>query len=102
MNFGNGGVNNTAILGSITGTGSIAKLGSATVAISNSNNFSGGAFLNSGHLIINSNKALGTGTFTTSDSTGFTLADGVVLSNPINFHSGNTDIFVSGSNNESK
>lgn len=100
LNFGNGGVNNTAILGSITGTGSIAKLGSATVAISNSNNFSGGAFLNSGHLIINSNKALGTGTFTTSDSTGFTLADGVVLSNPINFHSGNTDIFVSGSNNE--
>jgi autotransporter-associated beta strand protein len=95
--FGTGA--NTSLLGLVTGSGgSLAKNGNGTVLMAHANTFTGGFLLNAGKLLINDSNALGSGTLTTSDGTGFTLADGIVLENNIDLFSGNTNITVNDSN----
>ncbi|EDY17000.1 autotransporter-associated beta strand repeat protein [Chthoniobacter flavus Ellin428] len=66
-----GGSNNTfGFSGTITGNGSITKVGSGTMSLSgDSSTFTGGLALNAGALQISSSNALGTGTFTYNGGT---------------------------------
>jgi autotransporter-associated beta strand protein len=59
--LGTGGPANRA---AITGAGSIRLTGQAPVSLSGNNDYTGGTRVDSGKLIINANRALGTGTLT--------------------------------------
>lgn len=53
----------------ITGTGGLVKNGTGALTVSTANTFSGGVTLNAGQLNINSDSALGSGTFTIAGGT---------------------------------
>ena len=60
--FGTGSSSNTTLAGTIIGTGgSLQKVGTGTVTISNANTFTGGVALNAGGILITNNTALGSG-----------------------------------------
>ncbi|MGB3432102.1 autotransporter-associated beta strand repeat-containing protein [Achromobacter sp.] len=63
------GSNELTLAGFITGSGSLVKNGASTLTLSGANNFTGGLQLNAGRLIIDSNDALGSRTFSAAAGT---------------------------------
>ncbi|MGO1001031.1 autotransporter domain-containing protein [Lysobacter sp. CA196] len=79
--------------GNINGAGSLT-LGSGALALTGSNNYSGGTVLQAGSIDVGNNSALGTGTLTVNGAgsltgaAGVTLTNNLVLNNTLNFGAG--------------
>ena len=74
----------------ITGTGTVAKLGTGTLTFSNANSYGGGTTLAQGVIQANNNAAFGTGAITsdTGTNTGrFILGSGVTITNALTANS---------------
>ncbi|WP_432799821.1 autotransporter-associated beta strand repeat-containing protein [Poriferisphaera sp. WC338] len=74
------------VTNTISGSHSLAKTGSGTLALTGDNTYSGGTFLNEGTLQLNSNNALGTGLITVQgadDTPTLKFANGVNIANDI-------------------
>ena len=69
--------------GTITGAGSLVKTGSGSLTLEGSNTYAGNTTITGGTLVAGSNSALG-GTVTVNGGT-LSLAQGVILSNPVVF-----------------
>ncbi len=72
----------TTFAGSISGSGGVAKLGSAALTLSGSNSYAGGTRLEAGSLTADGGSALGTGSVTAIDG-GLYAATNATLTNPI-------------------
>lgn len=84
----------------ITGTGSVTKLGNATLTLSGANTFSGNFTLDGGVLNFNSASALGTGTGTITLNVGTldNTSGGALASTSTKPQTWNTDITFTGTN----
>jgi outer membrane autotransporter protein len=78
--------NSATLSGTISGPGSLTKIGAGTLTLTGNNSYQGGTALNAGTLAVGSNTALGTGTLTFADGTtlqaaanGLTLANAMTL-----------------------
>jgi rhamnogalacturonan endolyase len=67
--------------GGISGTTSLIKTNSGSLALNGANSYSGGTYLNGGTLVLNNASAVGAGPITLSAGT---LTLGAVIANPIN------------------
>ena len=81
--------------GTIAGTGSLAKSGAGTLALSSANTYSGGTTLTAGILQVGNNSALGTGalalnggTLSSNSATTFTLANNLTIGGNVAFGDG--------------
>lgn len=87
--------------GNINGAGSLT-LGSGNLALTGSNNYSGGTVLQAGSIHAGNNSALGIGTLTVNGAAGLTGAPGValgnniVLNNTLNFGAGGGALILNG------
>jgi autotransporter-associated beta strand protein len=86
------------VAGIISGTGSLAKLGSGTVNLNGNNTFSGGTTLSQGTINANSSGAFGIGQLTlNNNATQVVFAAGITLTNPITVSPGaSSGVFASG------
>jgi fibronectin-binding autotransporter adhesin len=86
------------VAGIVSGTGSLAKLGSGTVNLNGNNTFSGGTTLSQGTINANSSGAFGIGQLTLNNSaTQVVFAAGITLTNPITVSPGaSSGVFASG------
>jgi len=84
----------TSLANVISGTGSLIKDGAGTLVLSGANTFSGGITVAGGTLSLGSNTAAGTGTITTTGSVIDYAVDGMVVANPININSNDTQLQV--------
>ncbi|ALN78917.1 autotransporter domain-containing protein [Lysobacter antibioticus] len=81
------------LAGNINGAGSLT-LGSGALALTGSNNYSGGTVLQAGSIDVGNNSALGTGALTVNGAgsltgaAGVTLSNNIVLNNTLNFGAG--------------
>jgi autotransporter-associated beta strand protein len=76
----------------ISGSGSLAKLGSGTLTFSNANSYSGGTTLSQGVIQANSNSAFGTGAITNdsgANTARIILGNGVTIANALTANSVN-------------
>jgi autotransporter-associated beta strand protein len=78
--------NNATLSGTISGPGTLVKVGAGTLTLTGNNSYQGGTALNAGTLAVGSNTALGTGALTFADGTtlqaagnGLSLANAMVL-----------------------
>jgi len=78
--------NNATLSGTISGPGSLTKIGTGTLTLTGNNSYQGGTALNAGTLAVGSSTALGTGTLTFANGTtlqaaanGLTLANAMTL-----------------------
>ncbi|WP_164156216.1 autotransporter-associated beta strand repeat-containing protein [Sandarakinorhabdus rubra] len=83
------GANTLALSGIVSGSGSIAKVGSGTLVLNGANTYAGGTALDAGAITVGSNSALGTGALTAADGTrlnnggsAVTLANAIALAGP--------------------
>ena len=70
----------------ISGSGSLAKLGSGTLTFNNANSYTGGTMLSQGNFQVNNNSAFGTGAITANSGTNtalIQLGNGVTLTNAV-------------------
>jgi len=80
----NGDGSDTTFSGTISGSGSLVKVGEGTLTLSGNNSYTGGTLLNEGTLAVGSSRALGTGTLTLADGTTLqAAADGLALANAV-------------------
>ena len=86
---GNGTIDSAAntftLNGVISGAGSLTKVGSGTLNLTNANLYTGGTVINAGTVSISNAAALGTGTLTVNSGTLLAGANGLSVSNLVNF-----------------
>jgi len=71
----------------ISGSGSLAKLGSGTLTFNNANSYTGGTTLSQGNFQVNNNSAFGSGTIAANSGTNtalIQLGNGITLTNAVN------------------
>jgi fibronectin-binding autotransporter adhesin len=88
-----------AISASLTGAGGLSKSGGGTLALSGSNDFSGGTTLAGGGLAVNATRALGIGTFTITSGTLDNTSGGAVAIANANAQAWNGNFTFAGSAN---
>jgi YVTN family beta-propeller protein/autotransporter-associated beta strand protein len=83
--------NNATLSGTISGPGSLTKLGAGVLTLSGSNSYSGGTALNAGTLAVGSSSALGTGDLTFASGTTLQAAvNGLSLANAMTLNGTST------------
>ena len=85
--------NALTLSGVISGAGTLSKVGTGTLTLTNANIYSGGTTLAAGTLRLESNQALGSGALTTTGSV-VDYANGVTIANPIIINSNTTQLQV--------
>ncbi|WP_156255167.1 autotransporter-associated beta strand repeat-containing protein [Sandarakinorhabdus oryzae] len=83
--------NNLTLSGVISGPGSIDKIGSGNLTLTNSNSYAGGTALDAGTITVTNSNALGTGALTMADGTTLAAgANGLNVGNDVNMTGANT------------
>jgi fibronectin-binding autotransporter adhesin len=83
--------NNATLSGTISGPGSLTKIGAGTLTLTGNNSYSGGTALNAGTLAVGSNTALGTGALTFANGTTLqAAANGLALANAMTLNGTDT------------